>query len=150
MSHARSRRDTGALEIGFLADSVLRALKALRRRDLTSEQAECLREAHDLLLGLSSNVGSFAPQDTRLALHSVNSFRYAADAIRAIPKKEMKVGLRKHFALMSATLEQVVAGKEVTEPEIESVDQFFRGMSEATFERWSIPPAAKGRAREFS
>lgn len=137
----RPERDVNALEVGFLADGVLLALRAFRRGQLGPPNVTHLRGGAGLLHALSEWTGPVSPgEPTTLQLNALNSFGYAAAAIKA-GHASVTDGLRKHFAALATSLDSIVEGRTVPASQFDQLVEFFQGLSNATLDSWNATQA---------
>lgn len=132
----QAARDVDALQMGFMADGVLRAMRLAQHGSLDERHATRLREGAMVLREVAAGVGAAPTQAYPVA--GLSSFSYAAEALRAVGTGKLGEGLRAHFAGMASNLEQIAAGSEVDPVEWEEVRAFFRALSNATLESWGV------------
>jgi hypothetical protein len=130
--------DVDALQVGFMSDGVLRALRiAEGAYRLEERHAGRLREGAALLRIVAEGVGA-APQ-TSSQVAGLSSFTYAAEALRAVGTGGIPGdGVRAHFAALAATLDRIAAAEDVSPGERETVRKFFRALSDATLESCGV------------
>jgi hypothetical protein len=135
----RAERDTNALEIGFLADGVVAALRTLSQRgELSDLDVEHLNEASRFLQELSEWSGTPTPTGgSSLQLSALSSFGYAAEALRAMRAHRLHEGLKSYFASMAEQL-AITASTGQASPEFMSeAKRFFEALGNATLDRWN-------------
>lgn len=135
----RAIRDVDALELGFLADGILQAIKALTTGGANERHYAWLREGVQLLSGLAAGVGP-APADnvdSKIQFASLASFPFAAEALRAVPSATVSEGIRSYFDLLATTLKRLIEGVTVNSVDIDQVRAFFSAVAQATLDSWS-------------
>jgi hypothetical protein len=135
----QAERDTNALEIGFLADGVVAALRDLiERRSLSELDVEHLNEASRFLQALSEWSGPPTPTRTAsLQLSALNSFGYAAEALRAIRVHRFNDGLKSYFSSMASQLAAAASTGEASPDFVSEATRFFEALAAATLDRWN-------------
>lgn len=135
-------RDVHALELGFLADGVVQGLEATRRGQNASPNHNHFATGVSLLRALAAGVGpSPVGENSALQFNAINSFSYAAEALKHAHSSRLNEGLQTRFAQMADLLDQIAGGDQVSSEDLQSLLDFFRGLSEATFERWNAMQA---------
>lgn len=141
-------RDLQALELGFLADRVLDALHLYSAGEHPLVNRSYLDNALNLMEGLASGVGTdSANVDVTLRLNAINSFSYAAEALRSAGSARIPDGLRSHFGRLASTLRRVLESQEVAKEDLANLTGFFAGLSEATLASWGIAQLGSSGAR---
>lgn len=134
----RTIRDVDALELGFLADGVLQAISAAAKGGAGAKDLSRLKQGQELLTGIADSVGpATATGDRQFQFATMNSFQYAADALRSVTVPNLSQGLRSYFATQADVLGRLIDQSEVQPEEVDSVRNFFKALSAATLESWN-------------
>lgn len=134
----QAERDIHALELGFLADGVVAALRALERKTTPSElDLERLNEAVNFLRELSEWAGPPAPQQSQsLQLSALGSFGYATEALRSGRVGQLTDGIKSYFDSL-ANLLQTATTSSIDPKALVDATRFFEALSMATLDRWN-------------
>jgi hypothetical protein len=135
----RAIRDVDALELGFLADGILQAIKALTTGGGATERHYAwLKEGVQLLSSLAAGVGPApANVDNKLQFASLASFPFAAEALKSVPSSTVSEGLRGYFGFLAETLKRLIEGIKVDAADVDRVREFFKAVAQATLDSWS-------------
>jgi hypothetical protein len=135
----QAERDTNALEIGFLADGVVTALRDLDQQGTLSElDIEHLNEASRFLQALSEWSGPpTLTGGSSLQLSALSSFGYAAEALRAMRARRFNDGLKSYFASMAEQLAMAASTGRAKPEFVSEAMRFFDALGAATLDRWN-------------
>jgi hypothetical protein len=150
MMSPRAIQDVDALELGFLADGILQAIKALTTGGGNERHYGWLREGVQLLTGLAAGVGPApAATEQQLQFASLASFPFAAEALKTVRSTKVSDGLRNYFGLLADTLKRLIEGISVSPEDIDRVCDFFKAIAQATREHsiFSQSPTLLGPER---
>jgi len=133
----RAKKDLHALELGFLADAVLRGMSQIKDHQPLTERG-ALTNAATLLRTISEGVGSWSGEHTSASpLSALTSFSYAAEALRLSEIPRLSDNLRTHFGALATQLDQMANGQSVDSGEVAALESFFEGLSDATLDNWN-------------
>lgn len=134
----RTLRDVDALELGFLADGVLQAISATVQGKAEKKDLTRLKQGKELLDSIADCVGPGGVVGNKeFHLVGMNSFQYAADALKSVGAPKLSDGIRSYFASLAEILSKLISGLDVNPEDVDNLRRFFKALSSATLERWN-------------